>query len=187
MVHGIHLEKPEIEKIAESSTWLTHQPRSNMNNAVGVAPIETMMNMGVKVCMGNDGFSNAMWEEWKTAYLLHKINSRDPRAMNGNDVIKIAVYNNADLATQIFDSVRIGEISIGAAADLILVDYKEITPLNPDNLPWHILFGFRDSMVTTTIVNGQILMQDRELKTLDEEELTKKALENASKLWKLIK
>ena len=51
---------------------MTHQPRSNMNNAVGVADVEGLLRAGVRVALGNDGFSNAMWDEWKTAYLLHK-------------------------------------------------------------------------------------------------------------------
>jgi cytosine/adenosine deaminase-related metal-dependent hydrolase len=141
-----------------------------------------MLRAGVKVCLGNDGFSNAMWEEWKTAYLLHKAEHRDPRRMGGYTVTEMAIYNNAALASLYFP-IEIGVLVPGAAADLILVDYHAPTPLTAGNLPWHILFGFRETMITTTIVNGKILMKDHQLLTLDEEEIMAKANELAAKVW----
>ena len=181
--HGVHFDAREIQILAESGTWLSHQPRSNMNNGVGVAPIESMMRAGIKVCLGNDGFSNAMWEEWKAAYLLHKVHHRDPRRMNGYDVQQMAIYNNAALANIFFPSATIGQIVPGAFADIVFVDYHPNTPLTPGNLPWHIIFGVQQSMVTTTIVAGKILMKDRELLTLDEKEISTKAREIAPKVW----
>ncbi len=183
-VHGVHLSDDEIEKLAEAGTWLTHQPRSNMNNAVGVAPIEKMFNAGVRIGMGNDGFSNAMWQEWQAAYFLHKIAHLDPQKMNGNLVKQIAVDNNAALIREVFDDLPIGEIVEGAAADLIFVDYCPFTPLTPGNLPWQILFGFRDSMVTATIVAGKPLMLDRKLLTLNEVEIASKAMEISKQTWR---
>jgi hypothetical protein len=64
------------------------------------------------------------------------------------------------------------------------VDYHPHTPLTADNLPWQILFGFQEGMVTTTMVDGKILMRDRELLTLDEEALTTQARELAPEVWK---
>jgi putative selenium metabolism protein SsnA len=181
--HGVHFDAHEIQILAETKTWLTHQPRSNMNNGVGVAPIESMLRAGVKVCLGNDGFSNAMWEEWKAAYLLHKVQHRDPRRMGGFDVAQIAIYNNAALANIFFPFAAIGQLIPGAFADIIFVEYHPNTPLTVDNLPWHIIFGFQQSMVTTTIVAGKVLMKDRELLTLDEKEISAKAREIAPKVW----
>jgi cytosine/adenosine deaminase-related metal-dependent hydrolase len=181
--HGIHFDAREMEILADTGTWLTHQPRSNMNNGVGVAQIESMLRAGIKVCLGNDGFSNAMWEEWKAAYLLHKVHHRDPRRMGGYDVQQMAIYNNAALALVFFKSATIGQLSAGAFADIIFVDYHPNTPLTAGNLPWHIIFGFQQSMVTTTIVAGKILMKDRELLTLDENEISAKAREIAPKVW----
>jgi len=127
--HGVHLDVREMEILKETDTWLTHQPRSNMNNAVGVAQVESMMRLGVKVCLGNDGFSNAMWQEWKTAYLLHKAHHRDPRRMNGNDITQMAAYNNAALANMFFPAAPLGQITKGAVADLIFVEYYPFTPV----------------------------------------------------------
>ncbi|HOM67758.1 MAG TPA: putative aminohydrolase SsnA [Brevefilum fermentans] len=184
LAHGVHLDQGEIERLAETQTWLTHQPRSNMNNAVGVAPIEDMLDAGMRVGMGNDGFSNTMWLEWKEAYLLHKLYHRDPRRMGGYTVTRIAVDNNAALVTELFDGLQVGQISEGAAADLIFVDYHPFTPLTGGNLPWHILFGFQESMVTATIVAGKPLMYQRQLLTLDESAIAARALEIATETWK---
>ncbi|MAS33241.1 MAG: hydrolase [Anaerolineaceae bacterium] len=181
--HCIHIDDTEREILQRSGTWITHQPRSNMNNGVGAAAIDDMLALDMPVCLGNDGFSNNMWAEWKTAYLLHKVVHRDPRRANGADIARMAMYNNARLAERFFDGVQLGELSIGAVADLILVDYQPFTPLSAGNLPWHILFGFEASMITTTIVHGRVLMRDRQLLTLDEQAIMREALMLAPKVW----
>lgn len=183
LAHGIHLSDREVDLLVQSGSWLTHQPRSNMNNAVGVAEVEKMLNAGVNLCLGNDGFSNAMWQEWFFAYLIQKDHKADPRAMNGYDVIKMAVTNNSRLATQIYEGLRVGVIEPGAAADIIFVDYHPITPLHAGNLPWHILFGFRDGMVTMTMAGGKVLMKNRKLLFMDEEMIAAKSREIAEQTW----
>lgn len=182
VAHFVHSTKSEKGQIAESGTWVTHQPRSNMNNGVGVAPVEELLKSGIKVCLGNDGFSNNMYEEWNSAYLLQKAKHLDPRRMNGYNVVELGIYNNAKLANQYFP-VELGVLKPGAAADLIFVDYLPFTPLTSENLPWHILFGFRAGMVRTTIVNGKILMKDGELTTLDESRILDKARTLSAKVW----
>ena len=184
VAHAVHVDEYELDQLAETGTWVAHQPRSNMNNGVGVADVETMLGMGMRVCLGNDGFAHPMWDEWKAASLLHKNEHRDPRRMNGSDVVQMAVYNNAALANTFFPAAPLGQIVPGCFADLIFVEYHAATPLTAENLPWHILFGFQGGMVTTTIVHGKILMKDRQLLTLDEAEIAAKAREAAVETWK---
>lgn len=184
VAHAIHIDYAEAEILTESETWVTHQPRSNMNNGVGAAPVEALLRAGVKVGLGTDGFSHTMWQEWKTAYLLHKVWHRDPRRFSGLDAVELGVYNNAALANEFFPEAPLGQVAPGAYADLIFVDYHPYTPLTPGNLPWHIIFGFQESMVTTTIVAGRVLMRDRQLLTLDEDAITAKAMELAPTVWK---
>lgn len=184
VVHAVHVDVREIELLAETKTFVTHQPRSNMNNAVGLSQAEQMLRAGVKVCLGNDGFSNAMWDEWKTAYLVHKLWNADPRRMDGNTVVQMAVHNNRDLVNAQFDCAPVGILNEGAAADLIFVDYFPFTEINGGNLPWHILFGFDSSMVTATIVDGKPLMYKRELLTLDEEKISREATRLSKETWK---
>lgn len=183
VAHAIHIDIKEAELLAETETWVTHQPRSNMNNGVGVAQVEDLLRAGVKVGIGTDGFSHTMWEEWKTAYLLHKVWHRDPRRFSGIDAVQLGVYNNAALANKFFPEAPLGQIVPGAHADLIFVDYHPHTPLNEGNLPWQIIFGFNESMVTTTIVAGEVLMRDRQLLTMDEEMITAKARDLAPQMW----
>ena len=183
VAHAVHVDAREVSLLAESGTWVTHQPRSNMNNGVGVAHVESMMRAGVPMCLGTDGFSSTMWEEWKTAYLLHKVWNRDPRRMNGMDVATMGAYNNAALAGLFFPQASLGVLIPGAHADLIFVNYHPHTPVTAGNLAWHIIFGFFESMVTTTIVAGEVLMRDRELLTMDEEQVAARAMELAPGVW----
>ena len=183
VAHAVHVDAREIALLAESGTWVTHQPRSNMNNGVGVGDVESMLRYGVNLCLGTDGFSSTMWEEWKFAYLLQKVWRRDPRRMPGDLVARMAATNNARLAQVFFPDAPIGVLVPGAVADLIFVDYHPHTPLTAGNLPWQIIFGFHESMVSTTIVAGQVLMHDHRLLTLDEDEITARARSLAPQVW----
>jgi putative selenium metabolism protein SsnA len=183
VAHAVHIDPREAVLLGETGTWVTHQPRSNMNNAVGAADVEELLRMGVKVGLGNDGFSNAMWDDWKAAYLYHKAARRDPRRMSGATVAEMAMTNNAALAGVFFPQAPIGVLAPGAFADIIFVDYHPTTPMTVENLPWHILFGFENSMVTATICAGKVLMEDRRLLFLDEAEITARSREMAKKMW----
>lgn len=181
--HCVHVNADEITLLAETGTWVSHQPRSNMHNGVGVAPIETMMEAGVRVCLGNDGFSNDMLAEMKTAYLVHKLNRGDPRALPADRVIHIAYGNNSQLAQVFWPESTLGCIQKGACADFVLYDYRPPTPLTATNLPWHLLYGIDSALLTATVCNGRVLMRDRVLTTLDEEAITCRSRELAAELW----
>lgn len=184
VAHAVHVDASEINFLRETNTWVTHQPRSNMNNAVGMAAVESMLDFGIRVGLGNDGFSNAMWDEWRAAYLVHKLWNLDPRRMGADRVVKMAVHNNSELVNNQFGDIQVGKVHEGASADLIIVDYQPFTEMTAGNLPWHIIFGFRDSMVETTIVNGKLLMENRELKTMDEEKIMREAMNTSQAVWK---
>ena len=182
VAHAIAIDAWEMGLLRETGVWVSHQPRSNMNNAVGVADVPAMLRGGVKVVLGNDGFSNNMFTEMKTAYLLHKAWRSDPRVATGNEIAQMAWTNNAALARQFFPK-PIGELTPGAYADIILLDYAPITPLTPANLPWHVLFGADGSHVTTTMVAGQVLMRQRKLLFLDEQAIAARSREVAGQTW----
>ncbi len=183
VAHAVHVDDGERAILKDSGTWVSHQPRSNMNNAVGAAALDTMLAEGMPIVLGNDGFSNNMWAEWKAAYLLHKVTHRDPRRAPGDAIAQMATDHNAQLAEVFSPGHIIGKLAPGAVADVILVDYHPFTPLTPGNLPWHILFGFEASMVTTTIVAGKVLMRDRKLLTLDEAAIAAAARAYAPVVW----
>jgi len=184
VAHGVHIDQQEAVLLKESGSWLTHQARSNMNNAVGVAAIEDFLRLGIPVCLGTDGFYHAMWEEWKTVYFLHKAHHLDPRRMSAMDIVQMGVHNNAALANLYLPETTVGVLQQGAAADLIFVDYHPHTPLSAGNLPWQIIFGIQESMITSTMVAGKFLMKDKQILTLDEEKITAEAQKIAPEIWK---
>ncbi len=183
VAHAVHVDESEMEVLAETESWVTHQPRSNMNNAVGITPVEAMLKRDVQVALGNDGFSNNMFAEMKTAYLVHKLVQSDPQAMPADRVFRLAFEANARLAHIFWPDQPLARLAPGAAADIILVDYHPTTPLTVGNLPWHFIFGYEASMITTTISAGEVLMRDRRLLTLDEEEITARSQELAANVW----
>ncbi len=182
MAHCIHIDAWEMAILRDSHTFVTHQPRSNMNNAVGAAAVTTMLAGGIPVCLGNDGFSNDMFAEMKVADMLQKVSHGDPRYLGADKVLEMAVTNNRKLAAQFFDK-PVGVIAPGAYADLILLDYHPTTPLTSANLPWHILFGVSGGHVHSTIVHGRVLMADRELLTLDEAAIAARSRAAAAATW----
>jgi len=180
--HCVHVDAYEMDTLRSTQTKVTHQPRSNMNNAVGTAPVESLLKRHVTVGLGNDGFSNDMFQEMKAAYLVQKLARQDPRALPADQVPQIAYANNAAIAGLFFPH-PLGRLATGTYADVILLDYVPPTPLTAENFPWHVIFGIDGSYVTHTICAGQLLMADRRLLTLDEEAIAAKARERARIVW----
>jgi len=187
--HCVHVQNGEIARLAETRTNSVHNPRSNMNNAVGRAPVAEMIRAGVNVGLGNDGFSMNMMQEMKAAYLLHKLALSDPRVMPSDLVLNMAFQHNARIMNAVFrpfsaDFARVGELSVGAAADLALLDYLPPTPMSSGNFPWHLLFGIDGHHVNSTMVAGRWLMRNRQLLTVDEARVHARARELSQALWK---
>jgi putative selenium metabolism protein SsnA len=187
--HCVHVQSCEIRRLAETQTSSVHNPRSNMNNAIGRAPVEEMVGAGVHVGLGNDGFSMNMMQEMKAAYLLHKLVLSDPRAMPADLVLKMAFSENAHIVQQVFgpfcaDFPAIGTLRVGAAADIVLLDYLPPTLMSGANFPWHLIFGIDGRHVHSTMVAGRWLMRDRQLLTLDEERIHARTRELARAVWK---
>jgi len=184
-VHCVHVNEHELELLRESGTHVVHNPRSNQNNAVGTADVPLMLDRGIRVGLGNDGFSNNMFTEMHACYLIHKLNKRDPRVMGADTVLKMTFAHNAEIAGMFFPG-PLGVLVPGALADVILVDYHPTTPLNAGNLPWHIIFGVDGTGVDTTIVGGKVLMRHRQLLTLDEAKITARSRELAAQVWQRV-
>ncbi|MHB8597923.1 MAG: putative aminohydrolase SsnA [Ktedonobacteraceae bacterium] len=190
--HCVHVHSGEVERLAETHTSSVHNPRSNMNNAVGRAPVEEMIGAGVHVGLGNDGFSMNMLQEMKAAYLLHKFALNDPRAMAADLVLKMAFSENVHIIQQVFSPFcanfpAVGALQVGAAADIVLLDYVPPTPMNGDNFPWHLIFGMDGHHVNSTMVAGRWLMRNRQLLTVDEARIHARARELAQSLWQRMK
>jgi putative selenium metabolism protein SsnA len=142
--HCVHIDRIETEILLDSETMVVHNPRSNMNNAVGTADLPWMLKIGIPVGLGNDGFSNNMFTEMATAYLTHKQARGDPRTMPADQVLQMEWNHNARMARALFPGLgaQFGRLVKGAPADVIMIDYDPPTPMLASNLPWHVLFAW---------------------------------------------
>eukprot|EP01105_Mastigella_eilhardi_P005557 TRINITY_DN17234_c0_g1_i1.p1 TRINITY_DN17234_c0_g1~~TRINITY_DN17234_c0_g1_i1.p1 ORF type:complete len:466 (-),score=142.95 TRINITY_DN17234_c0_g1_i1:61-1428(-) len=180
--HGVYLDDDEIEILRQTQTTLVTNPESNMNNAVGVPRVLKMMEKGICVGLGTDGMTYDMLQEYKCNYLVHKLNSHDPR-VGSCETFRMLMNNNARIASHFFGR-PVGRLEAGCAADVILVDYKPPTPLSAGNLPWHLQFGVASADINTTIVAGRVLMRDRKLiNGLDEADVMRQAKALAPSVW----
>lgn len=181
-IHCIHVSPSEMELLAETNTTVIHNPQSNMSNAVGCSPLFELLKHGVRVGLGTDAYTHDMFESAKAAGLLQRHHLGDPSIAWG-EPYTLLLKNNPEIAGEIFDT-RLGVLEAGAAADIIVVDYDPLTPLLPENITGHIHFGLSGSMVQTSMINGKLVMRDRELLTVDEKQLRAESRKVAAALWK---
>lgn len=180
-VHCVHVDEREMDILRLNGANVVHNPESNMGNAVGCSPVLTLMNKGITVGLGTDGYTSDMFESYKVANLLHKHNHANPSVAWG-EVPTMLFENNPSISSAYF-SHPIGKLAPGCYADVVVVDYDPPTVLHENNVDGHILFGISGRSVVTTIINGKILMNERKLIHLDEAEICAKARELSSKLW----
>lgn len=181
-VHCVHVDESEMDIIAATRTIIVHNPESNMNNAVGVTQILKMLAKGILVGLGTDGMSSDMLSQMRCAYLLHRLDNRDPRVAF-MEAPQLLLQNNADIVERQF-GIRVGELAEGRPADMAILDYQPPTPLNEDNFLGHLIFGLVDATVDTTVCRGQILMKNKQILTMDEERIAARSRELAPQVWK---
>lgn len=181
-VHCVHVNAAEMALLRETGTPVVHNPQSNMNNAVGVAPVAEMMKRGILVGLGTDGMTSNMRDEVRVANILHKLALRDPRVFFAESC-QLLLRNNAAIASLYFDR-PLGVLQSGACADIIVLQYEPPTPLSEATFLGHFLFGLCGARVATTIVNGKVLMRDGEILTVDERKIAAQSRQLARAFWK---
>ena len=179
--HCIHVNTAEMELIRETGTMCVNNPESNMGNAVGCSPVLQLMERGITVGLGTDAYTNDMLESLKAALAIQRHNACLPN-VGWCEVTDMLFKNNPLMAEKSF-GVPLGRLAPGAAADVIVMDYKPFTPFSGENIDGHMLFGMTGRQCQTTICNGRILMRDRELVGVDEEAENARILEESKKLW----
>ena len=179
--HCIHVNTAEMEIIQETGTMCVNNPESNMGNAVGCSPILQLMKRGITVGLGTDAYTNDMLESLKAALAIQRHNACLPN-VGWCEVTDMLFKNNPAIGEKYF-GVPLGRLSPGAAADVIVMDYKPFTPFSDANIDGHMLFGMTGRQCQTTMINGKILMKDRQLTEIDEEAVNAEILEVSKKLW----
>jgi len=181
-IHCININEKEIEILKDTGTTVVHNPESNMNNGVGVAPILEMDKAHILLGLGTDGYTPSMIESVKVAYILPKLHYRDPRV--GSDLARRMLFeNNSSIASRFFNR-KVGVIEKDAYADLVVLDYNPPTPVDGNNFFYHLIFGIRDNAVKDVFVHGELLVKDQKLTKIDEEEVSRKSIEVAKKFWR---
>jgi 5-methylthioadenosine/S-adenosylhomocysteine deaminase len=179
VAHGVHLDGTEIDLLAETDTDVIHCPASNMKLASGMAPVQKLLDAGVTVGLGTDGAASNndldLFDEMRDAAMVGKLAADDASAVPAESVVRMATEGSASALG--FDSGRIEE---GANADLAVVDLDapHLTPHH--DLVSHLVYAARGSDVRHTLCDGAVLMRDREVLTMDADEVRERAEERAA-------
>ena len=172
--HCIWLSGGDMDILANRNVNIAHCPISNMKLASGIAPVPELLERGANVALGTDRCASNnsldMFEEMKTTALLHKVNSMDPTTLPAEKVLKMATLNGAKAL-----GVPVGVLRPGMLADIIIVDMHKPHLLPVHNPISHLVYATRGSDVKTTIVNGNILMEDGVVKSIDQEKVMEEA------------
>ena len=182
--HGIHISDEDRLILKKSGVMIIHNPESNMANGVGVPDVVKMMSDGMVVGLGTDGYTSDMLESLKVANILQK-HHHQRGDVGTSEAIEMLFTNNGKIASMLFDET-IGQLSVGALADVIVMDYQPNTPMNMSNYNSHILFGLQGNMTNTVVIDGKIIYSNRQFVYLEEEEILKESQKAAEHVWRKI-
>ena len=181
LAHCVNINDDEIDIIAKTRTGVVHNPMSNMLNAVGVAPVLSMLEKNVNLGLGNDGYIFDMFENMRAAYLLHPVHYRNPNAIDAYTILEMATINGARLYGV---EKEIGSIETGKRADMIIIKPSILpTPLNATSVVGHLINTVDGDDVEHVLVDGKLIVKDKRLTTFDEAKAQEISQEAASKLW----
>ena len=185
--HCVWLSDNEIDIIKKNNVKVSHNPCSNMKLASGIAPISKLIENDVCVSIGTDGASSNnnldLIEELKTASLLQKVSTLDPKVLSSDEALAMRTIKGSE-ALGLED--EIGSIEVGKKADIILIDTDSANMVpNSSNLSSNIIYSANGSNVDTTICDGKILMENKKLVVLDEQEIYDKARKAIKELKEL--
>jgi len=175
LAHGVHLSPTEIEGVHGLGGWIAHNPRSNMNNSVGQAPLAALR----RAALGTDGMDQDLFAEARTAHLR----MRDTRQRRAVQPVVQLLAGGHRLGAALF-GLPFGKLDAGGPADLVILDYASPTPLHTESLSGHLLGGMSRSDVRSVMVAGRWVVRDRELPGLDVRAIYARAREAATKLWR---
>ncbi|MBQ4128385.1 MAG: putative aminohydrolase SsnA [Ruminococcus sp.] len=179
--HCIHISEDEMDIIKSYDTMVVNNPQSNMGNAVGCSPILKMYEKGIMLGLGTDAYTHDMLESMSSALTIQRHNNQNPN-VGWQEVTDMLFKNNAKICARYFDST-LGVLKEGAAADVVVMDYKPFTPFDNTNIDGHMIFGMKGRQCRTTFANGRLLYKDYEFVDIDEEKINAEILESAKSLW----
>ncbi len=184
LAHCLHIDEAEKDLVAERDAVVVHNPRSNMNNAVGLFDLSGFLDRGILAGLGTDGLGANMLAELFTAGILQKHSHADPLVGPFDALHALLFRGNPRIAERLL-GVTLGRIDVGAPADIALLDYTPPTPLRSENVLGHLLFGtaVHSLRVADLFVAGRPVLRDGAFVDIDEEAVYAHARAQADRLW----
>ena len=196
MGHGTHLRPDDAARVSSQWAGIAHNARSNMNNAVGYAPVPHMC----RVLLGTDGIGGDLFAESRAAWFKYrdaqhasnagsgavKSGSTGRAANCGNDVTPARILEMLAQSARTASAVlnrRIGLLSAGSAADVVVTDYVPATPLASENAAGHFHFALAARHVLHVLVDGELLLKDRVATRLNTEDIRTASRDEAARIW----
>ncbi len=172
LAQAVHVSWPDLSQVLGTGAWLAHCPRSNMATQTGVAPAG---KFGVRACVGTDTESLDVLAEAQTAWF---------RARDYGQPIDVLRYlaNGQRLASQVF-GLPVGLLREGAAADVVIMDYRPPTPLDAQTLSAHVLNGFSSRQVEAVMIDGMWRLWARKPLGIAAADSMRHAQEQARAVW----
>jgi len=186
--HCVHFTEEDMKMFADYGCKVSHNPASNMKLASGVAPVPEMLKAGVTVGLGTDGCASNnnldMIKEMGTAAKLHKVARLDPTVMDAQTVVRMATIEGAKTLGM---EKKIGSLEPGKKADVIVIGLNEphLTPLYCEYS--HLVYAASGADVDTVIINGKVVMENRKLLTINEQDVMQKVRDIAVKVKQSLK
>ena len=168
LAHGVHLTPGERARVQDAGAWIVHNPRSNLQNAVGYADVKTL---GPRVALGTDGMDGDLFTEARVAHLR----AREAYGPVGGIDAAALLARSQDLADAVLGP---------RPADWIVLDYDPPTPLTAESLAGHVLFGLGSRHVRDVVVNGEAIVEGRRAVRVDAARVHARAREEAACLWR---
>ncbi len=179
--HCVHVNAHEIKLIADSKSSVAHNPMSNMLNAVGVAPVIEMLDRGITIGLGNDGWIFDPFENMRCALTIHRLGTGNPSAIGPNEVFKMATLDGARCYGL---DQEIGSLETGKLADITILDSSRVpTPVTQESIVGHIVNTFSGRDVYGVIVNGNWVVKSGKLVRVSDQKVREVSQESANDLW----
>jgi len=181
LAHCVHVNGHEMDLIAKRGSSVAHNPMSNMLNAVGVSPVPAMLERGITVGLGNDGWIYDPFENMRCALTIHRLASGNPSAIGPNEIFKMATLDGARCYGV---EKKVGSLERNKLADIVILDGSNVpTPLTKESVIGHLLNTFSGGDVSDVFVNGTQVVKDKKLALTTDERVAKVSRISATGLW----
>ncbi|MHA2169812.1 MAG: putative aminohydrolase SsnA [Candidatus Kariarchaeaceae archaeon] len=181
VAHGIHVEDVDYSILKNRKPNIAHQPRSNMNNAVGTLDIWKLQESGISFGMGTDGMSSDMKAELMVGSLIHKHVKQD-NTVGMAEVFNSLFHVNPQIVENVV-GVETGQLLPSKKADILITGYYPKSPIKENNVMGHVMFGVINEPIHTTIIDGTVVMENYVIPTIDEREISETCQELAQDVW----